>query len=98
VPKKTIKSRILKSRGEVSAGYGKVATPDKLSAAFHKTHLMKYIELQFHEPLDKLIANGTIYEVAKRLGVDYSTVSKWRKIVRESERVVEEVDRILNEL
>jgi len=91
MPKKTIKSRILKSRGQVSAGYGKITTADKLSSAFRKTHLMKYIELQFHEPLDKLIANGTIYEVAKRLGVDYSTVSKWRKIV-------EEVDRILNEL
>lgn len=96
MPKKTLKSKILKSRGQVSVGYGKITTPDKLSAAFHKTHLMKYIELQFGEPLDKLIAKGTIYEVGKRLGVDYSTISKWRKMVREADKVAEEVDRLLN--
>ena len=96
MPRKTIRSKILKARGEVSAGYGKISTPDKLSAAFHKTHLMKYIELQFGKPLPELIAKGTIYDVAKRLGVDYSTISKWRKVIKESDKVVEGVDKILN--
>jgi hypothetical protein len=53
-------------------------------APYNKTPLMKFIETKFNEHLEKLIFDGTIYEVAERLGIDPTTVSKWRKIISEA--------------
>ncbi len=39
---------------------------------------MRLIELRFNVPLAVLLQQGTLEEVAKLLGIDQSTVSKWR--------------------
>jgi len=45
------------------------------------TPLMRVKELEFGEPIERLVAKkrGSIYKVAKRLGVHPSTVYLWRK-------------------
>lgn len=80
-----IKKRILKQRGvELEKHTRKPITYDDLPSLYPKTRLMKYIELKFNDKLENLIFVGTIYEVEKRLGIDATTVSKWRKIVAEA--------------
>lgn len=80
-----LKKKLLKERGLQSVGYGKIVPIDEAATKFHKTWHMKYLEVKHHTPIDQLLYPGTIYAVAKRLGVDYSTVSKWRKIIKEAE-------------
>ena len=85
LPSSRIKKRILKERGIQLAKHSKkILTHDELPSVFRKTNLMRLIELKFHNTLDKLIFTGSIYAVGKRLGVDASTVSKWRKIISEA--------------
>jgi len=45
---------------------------------------MKYIELKFGDKLENLIFDGTIYSLEKKLGIDATTISKWRTIISES--------------
>lgn len=81
----TIRKSILKKRGVVlEKGTKTPITYDDLESPFPKTKLMKYIELKFGGRLETLIANGTIYELERSLGVDASTISKWRKLIREA--------------
>ena len=82
---KQLRTRILKRRGvELEKGTKRPLTYDELPSSFPKSRLMKYIELKFGDKLENLIASGTIYELAKRLGVDASTISKWRKLIAEA--------------
>ena len=80
-----IRKRLLKQRGvEFRRLSRKPVSVEELPAPFEKSTLMKLTELRFKERLENLIFTGTIYEVEKRLGVDASTISKWRKLIQES--------------
>lgn len=84
-PTSKIKKKILKQRGVVFEKHTrKPITHDDLPSPYHKTQLMKYVELKFSDRLENIISDGTIYEVGKRLGINYSTVSKWRKLIIEA--------------
>ena len=81
-----IKRKILKTRGvQLQHLTRKPITYDDVPAIFHKTRLMRYVELKFHNSLKKLIFKGTVRATSKQLGIDYSTVSKWRKVVSEAD-------------
>ena len=81
-----LKRRILKNRGvEFAKHTRKPRTPDDIPAPFHKTRLMKYIELKHKAKLQDLLSNGTIYQLEKKLGIDATTISKWRKLIRKAE-------------
>ena len=80
-----LRRKILKSRGvELEKHTRKPITYDELPSRFRKSRLMKYIELKNNNKLENLIFKGTIYEVASKLGVDASTISKWRKLLSET--------------
>lgn len=80
-----IKKRILKQRGvELAKLTRKPVTYDDLPSLYPKTQLMKYIELKFGDRLENIIFNGTIYDLEKKLGVDATTISKWRKTISEA--------------
>jgi len=80
-----IKQRILKQRGVELAKYTREPlTYAEAPAPYHKTPLMKYIELKFGDKLEHLISDGTVREAGKRLGIDYSTISKWRKLISDA--------------
>lgn len=81
---KGIKSRlrdsILKRRGMETdryTGLKKVASippPDGI-----KTLAMRQIEARFDTPIEELLMEGELSEVAYKLGVHFTTVSKWRE-------------------
>lgn len=79
-----IRRRILKQRGvELKKHTRKPISVDQLPTPYKKTRLMQLIELRHGKRLEDLIFTGTIYEVEKKLGVDASTISKWRKVIDE---------------
>jgi len=78
-----LRRQILKGRKLAKQGK-KLVTYDDVPAPYHKTQHMKYVELKFGAPLEDLIMNGSNREAAERVGVDYSTISKWRKIIEEA--------------
>lgn len=81
----TLRRRILKQRGvELAKHTRRPITHDDLPAPYHKTRLMKYVELKYSNSLENLIFSGTIYQVGKALGIDPTTVSKWRKQLGEA--------------
>lgn len=80
-----IRKQILKQRGiELKRLSRKPVSVERLPAPYKKSDLMQLIELRFKTHLEDLIFGGTIYEVAKRIGVDASTISKWRKLIDEA--------------
>ena len=80
----SLKKRILKKRNVVlEPGTKNPITPDELPTPFKKTIRMMFIELKHGKPIQELIADGSIDVVAMYIGVDRSTVSKWRKRIRE---------------
>lgn len=77
-----IRKRILKQRGmELKRLTRKPVHVSELPSPYHKTRLMQLVEHQQGQRLENIIYKGTIYDVEKKLGVDASTVSKWRKII-----------------
>ena len=77
-----IRRRILKQRGiEFKKGSRKPISVEELPAPYKKTNLMRLTELRFKDRLENLIFKGTIYEVEKLMGIDASTISKWRKLI-----------------
>ena len=77
-----LKRRILKKRGVVLTKHTrKPRTHDEVPAVFHKTRLMKYVELKFKSDLKSLISDGNIYKLEKKLGIDATTISKGRKTI-----------------
>ena len=80
-----LRKRILKNRKvELSKHTKAPVTYDEAPSIIDKTNLMKYVELKHGGKIEELLYPGSIYEVAKRLGIDYSTVSKWRKLVEDA--------------
>ena len=45
----------------------------------NKTHAMKLQELKFGVPIEELLLDGSESQIAAKLGVDKSTISKWIK-------------------
>lgn len=79
-----LKKRILKNRRvQLEPGTKNPISIDEMPTPFKKTIRMRFIELKYHQPIQVLLAHGTIDEVAAYLKVDRSTVSKWRKRIRE---------------
>jgi len=78
-----LRRQILKGRKLTKQGK-KLVTYDDMPAPYRKTQHMKYVELKFGAPLEDLIMTGSNREAAERVGVDYSTISKWRKIIEEA--------------
>jgi len=84
-PTRSIRRKILKSRGITTEKHtGKPLTYDDLPSIYPKTQLMKYVELKFGDKLENLIFTDTIYALEKKLRVDATTISKWRKIISEA--------------
>lgn len=82
VTNKRLKKQILKSRGVLSPS--QVKDQYEIDAAhaigdFHKTPMMMLLEIQHKQPITILLWMGSLSQVASRLGLDPSTVSKWRK-------------------
>ena len=80
---KSIKSKvqeaILKGRGLEVAPAGLVKRVHKeLSDRPSTTLAMRLLEEQYGTSIESLIRHGTIKEVAEFLGIEESTVSKWR--------------------
>ena len=80
-----IRRRILKQRGVALKKHTrKPIHVAELPSPYKKTRLMQLVEHQQGQRLENLIFTGTIYDVEKKLGVDASTVSKWRKIIEQA--------------
>lgn len=77
-----IRKQILKQRGvEMKKHSRKPVRIDQLRTPYKTTRLMQLVMLQNGARLENLIFAGTIYDVEKKLGIDASTISKWRKII-----------------
>lgn len=84
-PSSKLKKQILKQRGvELQKHTRKPITYDDLPTPYPKTQLMKYIELKHNTKLEDIIFTDTIYALEKKLGIDSTTISKWRKLVSEA--------------
>lgn len=68
-----IQERILKRRAQAQP-----IKEEVVPSSPGMTLVMRLIELRFDTPLAVLLQQGTLEEVAKQLGIDQSTVSKWR--------------------
>lgn len=80
-----LRKNIKQQRGiEFSKHTRKPTHISELPTPYKKTRLMQLTEYRFNERLENLIFTGTIYEVEKKLGVDASTISKWRKLIDEA--------------
>jgi len=84
---KSIKDRILEERGLIEHQTTKHASkrlvripPSPLDSL--KTPLMRYLELKHGKPIQDMIMAGSLSQVAKKLGIDPSTVSIWIKNLR----------------
>ena len=85
IPLSEIRRRILRQQGiEFKKLTRKPVTFDRLPSPYKKSRLMQLIELRHGKRLDDIIFKGTIYEVEKLIGVDASTISKWRKLICEA--------------
>jgi len=81
---KNLKKQILRRRNVILEPRTKnPISVDELPTPFKKTDRMRFIELKFLTPIQELIAEGSIDDVAFIIMVDRSTVSKWRKRIRE---------------
>jgi len=80
VTAKTLRRRILKKRGLEEHSYGRLVEVDRpdLIIPENRTMRMVRIELEQGKPLEELLMDGDLNEVANRLGIDFTTVSKWR--------------------
>ena len=82
---KEIKAKILKDRGlavhKPAKHKQQHIVPSAVPAAplTGKTTMMELLELKHHKLIRELLLAGSLSVVAKKLGVDASTVSKWKK-------------------
>ena len=82
-----IRKQILKQRGvEFKKLSKKVVPVVDIPTPYTKTNLMKLLELKHKDTIENLIMEGTIYEVERRLDIDATTVSKWRKLINEAKQ------------
>jgi hypothetical protein len=47
---------------------------------------MRYLELKYSQSIEDILSSGSNYELESRLGVDFTTISKWRKLIRLSKQ------------
>ena len=76
--KERIRQRILKNRGLVRTGQGHLAPEPKEPDDPNKTLAMRLIEDKHGAPIEELLMQGSIKQVGEDLGIDETTVSKWR--------------------
>jgi len=76
--KERIRRDILAKRGLERVGKGHIEDTPTLPPDPCKTRLMELLEDKHGLPMETLLILGTLEEVGARLGVDQSTVSKWR--------------------
>ena len=78
-----LRDRILRERGvplrrKRSEGLVIARQPPKDG---RKTQSMLLLEYQYQRPIEELL-QGPIRRVARRLGLDYTTISKWKKLLK----------------
>lgn len=77
--KQRIKDNILRKRGLESAGKGRLRPETiHLSKDKTKTLAMRLLEEHFKLPMEVLLQQGKEADIAKRLGVTISCISRWR--------------------
>lgn len=81
----SIRRKVLKDRGVKLEKHTRKPQPlpNELPSSFSKTPMMKYLEIKHGTPIEQLIFEGSIYKAGKKLGVNPSTISKWRKAISE---------------
>ncbi len=77
--KERIRRDLLANRGLERTGKGHVEAIPTPPSDPHKTLIMMLLEDKHGQPMEELLMAGTLEEVGGTLGVDQSTVSKWRK-------------------
>jgi len=83
-PLNSIRKSILNRKGiKLAPKTKRPITQDEVVTPFHKTSHMKLLELKHSKPIDTIIWEGTIDDVARKYSIDRSTVSKWRKRITE---------------
>lgn len=73
----------LQLRDELLTRRGLVAVPSYAPVEKHsnaKTPKMKLAELKHQKPIEELLADGGLSELADKLGVDQATVWRWRQL------------------
>lgn len=80
-----IRKEILKQRGVQMEKHTRKPVPvTDIPTPFKKTTLMKLLESQQGLPIEQFIFIGTIYEAEKNLGIDATTISKWRTLITDA--------------
>ena len=85
--KERMRQQLLARRGLTRVGQGHLESLPPLElvpefpGAEHKTLAMRLIEQRFGVPIEELLVEGALQEVGTLLGIDQSTVSKWRKLL-----------------
>lgn len=77
--KERIRRDLLAGRGLERTGKGHIEPVPTPSSDPRKTLIMTLLEDKHGLPMETLLIAGTLEEVGDTLGVDQSTVSKWRK-------------------
>jgi len=73
-----LQDSILKRRGLAPSTQGGLRSSEPAPADPNKTLAMRLLEAQFGVSIEELLQYGTLAETGKHLGIDESTVSKWR--------------------
>ena len=81
---KSLKQKILEEHGLVEyqeprgqRKHKRLATIPPSNFDHLKTPHMKYLELKHRKPIEQLLLEGSLSTVAKNLGIDTSTASRW---------------------
>lgn len=87
MPISHLKKSIMEQRGiaQFEPKTKKPLKPSQLPTLFNKTLAMQLLELKFNKPITDIVYDGNIYQVEAKYGVDATTVSKWRKLMRRIE-------------
>lgn len=83
---------ILKRRGLSPSTQGGLRRTKAPPADPNKTLAMRLLEAQFEVPIEVLLQEGSLAEVGALLGIDESTVSKWRLVLGLRDRVDQSVE------
>lgn len=80
----SIRKQILRERGLTVTKPGKrkhrrLAVVPATSLDELKTPTMRYLELKFCQPIEELLLLGSLGSTAEQLGINFTTVFKWRK-------------------
>jgi len=82
-----IKDRILKRRGirptRAATNKQRKLQPEirAILPESKKTPLMKLLEIKYHDRIENILSSGSLKYIEKKYGVDFTTASKWRKLL-----------------